>query len=195
MIRHNIFTNSLVNNPFSLIFTQGSLFCDFQFYEKYSNTWLNIAHYNPHDFIMTKLFSLLLFSVICFGAFTYSSAQTDTDLVTNISPSTGTFVKKRYSVKGEWELVTVAGKQTIRFSEDFKTKNGPDLKVYLSPQSLSEVTRKTATDRSVKIGVLKSSTGEQSYIIPEGVSLADYKSVLVHCEAYSVLWGGFDIPQ
>ena len=81
------------------------------------------------------------------------------------------------------------------FSEEFKTRNGPDLKVFLSPKSVEDLTGKTAIDGAVNIGVLKANKGSQSYSLPEGVSLADFKSVIIHCEAYSVLWGGFDIPE
>ena len=37
------------------------------------------------------------------------------------------FVKKRYSVQGTATIVTVEGETRLVFSEDFKTKNGPDL--------------------------------------------------------------------
>jgi len=30
----------------------------------------------------------------------------------------------------------------------------------------------------------------QEYEIPAGIDIADFASLLVHCEAYSVLWGG-----
>lgn len=82
------------------------------------------------------------------------------------------------------------GKTIIRFSDDFKTKKGPDLKIFLSPQTVGEVTGKTALDGAVTLGVLKSNKGTQDYVVPNGVSLANFSSVLIHCEAYSVLWGG-----
>ena len=107
---------------------------------------------------------------------------------------TGTFTKKRYSVKGEWEIVSVDGKPAIRFTDDFKTKNGPDLKVFLSPKPVDDLTGKTAMDGAVSLGVLQSNKGGQTYQVPDGVTLADFSSVIVHCESYSVLWGGFDIP-
>jgi len=100
------------------------------------------------------------------------------------------FIKKKYNIKGQWKVVQKNGQTIIRFSDDFKTKNGPDLKVFLSPQSVGDVTGKTALQGAVTLGVLKSNKGTQDYIIPKGVSLANFSSVLIHCEAYSVLWGG-----
>ena len=104
------------------------------------------------------------------------------------------FVKKRYLIKGEWSIETVDGKPQITFSEDFKTKGGPDLKVYLSKKLISELDSTTVATQSERIAVLKSNQGAQTYSLPDDISLADYRSVVIHCEAFSVLWGGFDLP-
>jgi len=104
--------------------------------------------------------------------------------------SASDFVKKKYDIKGEWKIVEENGQTLIRFSNDFKTKSGPDLKVFLSPTPISSVNSQTATDGSVLLGVLKSKKGAQDYIIPEDVNLSNFASVLIHCKAFSVLWGG-----
>lgn len=100
------------------------------------------------------------------------------------------FVKKQKSIKGDFEVVRENGQTIIRFSDDFKAKKGPDLKVFLSPQTVDAVTGQTATNGAVLLGKLKSTKGTQDYVVPAGVSLSNFSSVLVHCEAYSVLWGG-----
>jgi len=109
--------------------------------------------------------------------------------------SSGDFTDKRYDIKGSWEIVNIDGQTAIRFSDDFKTKRGPDLKIFLSPRKIADVTGSTATDQSLKLSLLKSNKGEQTYIIPESVNLDKFESILIHCEAFSVLWGGFDIPE
>lgn len=104
-----------------------------------------------------------------------------------------TFQKKTYALKGS---VTVEhrGDQTVLvFSDDFRTKKGPDLKVFLSKNAVSDATGTNATTDAIRLGVLTSNKGGQEYILPEGVTLSDYASVLVHCEAFSKLWGGADI--
>lgn len=103
------------------------------------------------------------------------------------------FVKKRYTIKGEWSVSQHDGKTVIQFNDAFKTKSGPDLKVVLHKNTVDNVDPKTAVQDGVKIGVLKSNKGAQSYILPDDITLSDFKSVLIHCEAFSVLWGGFDI--
>ena len=100
------------------------------------------------------------------------------------------FVDKKYSIEGAWTVVEEGGQTVIRFADDFKTRGGPDLKVFLSPKAIKDVTGKTATDGSVLLGVLQSVSGTQDYVLPEGIKLDDFSSVLIHCEQYSVLWGG-----
>jgi hypothetical protein len=103
------------------------------------------------------------------------------------------FVQKRYKIEGSAQVVTTDGQTQLVFSEDFRTKNGPDLKVYLTKKPVSELSAADVSASATKIGVLKSNRGEQSYILPEGLRLEDYESVVIHCEAFTVLWGGFDL--
>lgn len=119
-------------------------------------------------------------------------ADTATISVASELPS-GTFVKKKKKLKGAWEIVERGDKTFIVFADDFRAANGPDLKIFLSPQTVSDVTGKTAVNGAINIGELKATKGTQEYEIPAGVNLSDYNSVLVHCEAYSVLWGGGDL--
>ena len=109
------------------------------------------------------------------------------------TPISGDFIKKKKSISGSWEVVQRGDQTVIVFGDDFKAKSGPDLKVFISPATVSEVNGKTATNGSVLLGELTSTKGSQEYVVPAGVDLANFESVLVHCEAYSVLWGGGDL--
>lgn len=141
---------------------------------------------------ITAFAFLALAPVLAYAA---PSQSANAEIITASAPAYGgqSFTKKEYNIKGEWSVVQENGRTLIRFSEDFKTKNGPDLKIFLSPQSIGDVTGKTALDGAVTLGKLKSTRGMQDYIVPNGVSLANFSSVLIHCEAYSVLWGGGSI--
>jgi len=99
------------------------------------------------------------------------------------------FVKKRYSIHGSASIQTVDGATQVIFSEDFRTK----IKLYLSKIPLSTLLAEDVGEYSVRLSVLKSHKGTQTYIIPEDIDLSEYKSVIIHCEAYTVLWGGFDL--
>jgi hypothetical protein len=107
--------------------------------------------------------------------------------------SSGDFVRKSKKLKGSWTVEQRGEKTFIVFADDFRAANGPDLKIFLSPKSIGDATGKNAVDGSLNIGELKKTKGTQEYEVPAGINLADYGSVLVHCEAYSVLWGGGDL--
>ena len=103
------------------------------------------------------------------------------------------FVKKRYTIQGSAKVETIDGKSRLVFSDDFKTKNGPDLKIYLSKRPLASLSAQDVDKSAVRLSVLKSHRGTQSYSIPADIDLEDYESVVIQCEAYTVLWGGFDL--
>lgn len=127
-----------------------------------------------------------------FGPAAFAETATASVSVSAELPS-GTFVKKKKKLKGAWEVVQRGDQTFIVFGEDFRAANGPDLKIFLSPQTVSDVTGKTAVNGALNIGELKATKGTQEYLVPAGVNLSEYSSVLVHCEEYSVLWGGGDL--
>ncbi len=104
--------------------------------------------------------------------------------------TTGNLVEKQKSISGGWSIEKDGEYRYEILADDFKSKNGPDLKIFLSPISLSEVTGKTATKGSVMVAELKTTKGAQKYSIPDDIDLSKYKSLLIHCEKYSILWGG-----
>ncbi len=78
---------------------------------------------------------------------------------------------------------------------DFMTKDGPDLKVVLSPLAIDRVKSKTALKDSLVLGKLQSHRGQSRYRIPESTDLTKYSSVLIHCEQYTILWGGAPLSE
>lgn len=146
--------------------------------------------------ILMSFFSIfLLWSVNAVGqnSATIIDSHVSTESTARIENKNYTFIKKRYSIDGSAEVINTPEKTQIVFDNSFRTKGGPDLKVYLSKKSMTELENETVNTHSVKIGVLKSKKGEQSYILPDDISLSDYKSVIIHCETFSILWGGFDL--
>ncbi|MFN8558488.1 MAG: DM13 domain-containing protein [Dehalococcoidia bacterium] len=73
------------------------------------------------------------------------------------------------------------GKLSLRF-EQFSVRNGPDLRVYLSPKA-------NGWDRAaLELGKLKATDGSFTYEIPAGTDLSQYKSVVIWCKPFSVLF-------
>lgn len=75
----------------------------------------------------------------------------------------------------------------VHLEADFKVGPGPKYHVYLVPDG--DVTPDTEIQETmyVDLGRLKAFSGSQNYPIPEGVNLADYKSVVIWCEQFEVL--------
>ena len=105
----------------------------------------------------------------------------------------GQWMKKSFKSSGTWEIYQEDGKTFVKLSSDFRTRNAPDLKIFLSPRAANQANGKNATDGSFRIAELTSNAGEQIYEIPASVNLADYKSILIHCEQYSKLWSASDL--
>jgi len=78
-------------------------------------------------------------------------------------------------------IETLPETYTLRF-ENFSVRNGPDLYVYLSPDADGY------TDDSLELGVLKGTDGAFNYELPAGTDISQYKSALVWCKAFSVLF-------
>lgn len=78
-------------------------------------------------------------------------------------------------------------RDVVRLEEDFEVGPGPAYHVYLV--SLGDVRRSADVEGSeiVDLGALRAFKGAQNYRIPDGVTLADYRSVVIWCEDFSVL--------
>lgn len=129
-----------------------------------------------------------------FGAanLTYAAEPTTAFAMAKKATS-GSFETQAFHIKGDWKIVKENGQTIFRVSDDFKTKNGPDLKLFLSPKTVSGATGATATQDAIRLGVLRSNKGGQDYIIPANIDLSQYGSILIHCEAFSKLWGGANL--
>ena len=79
------------------------------------------------------------------------------------------------------------GKLVLRL-ENFKSTNGPDLFVGLSghpmPRSKSEV----YDQGYVQIAPLKGNQGNQNYELPADIDLSVFKSVVIYCRAFNVVF-------
>lgn len=103
----------------------------------------------------------------------------------------GVWTKKAQKIKGSWSIEQTDTGAVLTLSEDFKTRNAPDLKLMLSKQLLSEANGKNALTNAILIAPLKSNKGGQSYPLPDDYK--DYDTLLLHCEKFSKLWGGATI--
>ena len=76
---------------------------------------------------------------------------------------------------------TAPARYTLRF-EGFSVRNGPDLFVYLSPAADGYAAG------ALELGALKASDGSFNYEVPVGTDIGQFKSAVVWCRAFSVLF-------
>ncbi|MGH8807868.1 MAG: DM13 domain-containing protein [Noviherbaspirillum sp.] len=75
----------------------------------------------------------------------------------------------------------------IHLESNFEVGPGPKFHVYLVPDANVTPSTEVAKTMFIDLGRLKAFKGSQNYPVPEGVRLADYKSVVIWCEQFGVL--------
>jgi hypothetical protein len=87
-------------------------------------------------------------------------------------------------VSGSVMVYQANGKLQLKLS-GFSTTNGPDLKVYLS--------KEIQPVNFIKLGDLKSTSGNQVYDITGIPDFSQYRYALIHCEQYNHLFGSAEL--
>lgn len=70
--------------------------------------------------------------------------------------------------------------------ETFAVEEGPELHVYIATQNPIKNSEGVALNGAIDLGPLQKTTGEQMYILPAGLDLTQYSSVVIWCEPYLV---------
>lgn len=84
-------------------------------------------------------------------------------------------------------LQTAGGAHILRFT-DFKVTNGPDLVVYLVKAADIETSDDVTGSEWVLLGRLKGNIGDQNYSVASDVDVSQYKSAVIWCEQFGVLF-------
>ena len=82
---------------------------------------------------------------------------------------------------GTAQLIKIGEKYFVRFEDDFRTTNGPDLFVYFGKDGKYVA--------ETKLGALKGNVGSQNYEVPANINPADYNEVWIWCRAFFVAFG------
>ena len=93
----------------------------------------------------------------------------------------GTFSSNAHTTSGTVKVVIDAANKKFLVFENFRTDNGPDLKVWLSPG--------TSGSPYQEIGTLKAVSGNFSYELDASINHAANNRVLIWCKSFSVLFG------
>jgi hypothetical protein len=100
--------------------------------------------------------------------------------------ASGNFEKSEHPTSGAAQIVIQNGKKYLKFDSSFKSDSGPDLFVLLhrdnSPTSYGKADY-------FSLGRLKKVSGQQMYAIPNGVNIAQFKSVVIWCRTFNATFG------
>jgi len=139
---------------------------------------------------MRRLFPLLALAAV--GCDYTSHSGEDAPPATDVVLVRSMFVDKGgQSTDGYVRIErTASGDLRLVLENDFKTDGGPDLHVLLSPLPVADAGNTNANGPGARIvAPLMHTSGGQVYDLPDDLSLAAYKSVLIHCVQFVHLFG------
>lgn len=136
-----------------------------------------MTHKLPLAALICSLFTLML-----------APALPATAATGDVTVHAGSWSKKAYASSGTWKIVKNGEHHYVVLDSRFKTRNAPDLKLFLSKNTSAKLTGRNATSGAVRVAKLKSNKGAQRYRLPVGINPSDFKSLIIHCERYSKLW-------
>ncbi|MEQ4721023.1 DM13 domain-containing protein [Nonomuraea sp. B19D2] len=101
----------------------------------------------------------------------------------------GTFVSHEHKTTGMAEVLRLPdGSRVLRLA-DLNTSDGPDLRVWLSDQPVTQDWFAFDDGRHLELGHLKGNQGNANYSIPAEADLSTLKSVTIWCKRFSVSFG------
>lgn len=108
----------------------------------------------------------------------------------------GEFYDIAHDGAGTASLYLTADDEIVLRLEDFQVEDGPDLHVYLAVQDTITETEGQPLAEAIDLGELKGLVGDQTYVLPEGLVIEDYNSVVIWCVPYNVPFIGasLEIP-
>ncbi len=86
-----------------------------------------------------------------------------------------------HNATGTASLLNINGKYYVRFDENFRVTNGPDLFVHFGKGG--------EYDSAARIDSLKGNAGAQNYEVPAHISAGDYDEVWIWCRSFAVPFG------
>jgi hypothetical protein len=103
--------------------------------------------------------------------------------------ASGSFRSLEHATSGRATLIELADGHRFLRLEDLHTSNGPDLRVYLTDQPLSDDWHVWDDGEIVDLGALKGNVGSSNYLIAAGVDLSRLETAVIWCRRFTVGFG------
>jgi len=100
-----------------------------------------------------------------------------------------TLETRTHDTKGEARIVEKEDKRYLALSEDFEVDAGPYLVVLLSTHPDSRDSKEVHAGEVVELGKLMKTNGGQLYEIPKGTNLSQFRTVVIYCKPFKVVFG------
>jgi hypothetical protein len=100
--------------------------------------------------------------------------------------ASGRFRSLEHGTTGVARVVELEDGSRFLRLEDLDTSDGPDLRVYLTDQPISDDWGVWDDGRYVDLGALKGNVGDSNYRIPEDVDLSDFRTAVIWCRRFTV---------
>jgi hypothetical protein len=98
-----------------------------------------------------------------------------------------------HKAQGKVLLIRLAdGRRFLRL-EDFRVTNGPDLYVYLSGHREPRTSAQLHEGGAFEVGLLKGNIGNQNYELPANLEWTRFRSAVVYCKRFSVVFGSAEL--
>ncbi len=135
------------------------------------------------------MYKSILVLALSFLAFACSKPDVAEDVVVPVATdqvlATGSFINSsQHAASGTAKLIKDKDGKRFLLLENFKTDNGPDLRIYLATTLKAD----NFTEISSKI-----SLGNVRIAVPDNVDIKSQKFVLIWCKAFSVLFGSAEL--
>lgn len=101
--------------------------------------------------------------------------------------ASGRWTAYNQDVTGTWRVERSGGAAVVVLSNDFQTRKGPDLTLYLSELPAGQLSNDDI-GKAFVVGALKSPVGGQRFDIAAGTDLSGYNSILIYSPTFEVLW-------
>ena len=95
--------------------------------------------------------------------------------------ASGNFISSVHNTSGTVKIVKDAANKVFLVFENFRTDNGPDLRVWLSPNNSGNPYQ--------ELGLLKAVSGNFSYELDASINYTANNRVLIWCRQFSILFG------
>ena len=108
--------------------------------------------------------------------------------------SAGEFEDAEHDTSGRASLLRLEDGRRVLRLEGFSTSDGPDVHVWLSAAPSGGRWGSYDDGAHVRLGRLKATRGNQTYLVPDSASLAGMRSAVIWCDRFSVAFGSAPLP-